>query len=69
MEASQIATLALAGATDFLTALRSVTPAGFDAIDSAIDQIVNMAADDVSDEVRSTAVSALTIMLSHVPLD
>jgi hypothetical protein len=69
MEASEIATLALTSATDFLTSLRRVTPAGFEAIDSAIDQIVRMTADDVSDEVQSTAASGLTIMLSHVPLD
>jgi hypothetical protein len=68
-EASKIAETALAKASEFLSALRPLASAGFDALDEAIGRIGEMPeGDSDSMEVRSTAISGLTLTLSHIDL-
>jgi hypothetical protein len=69
VEASEVASIAIANASKFVAAMEALTPAGFEAIDAAIDRIVRMSDDEVEAGVRDAAVSALTLMLGRVPLD
>lgn len=69
-DSSEIAAAALASASSFLASLRSFSSRGFDAIDAAIGQIAVLPDDgDASDEVRSTAIAGLTVVLGHVEPD
>ena len=49
--------------------MEALTPAGFEAIDDAIDPIVRMSEDEVEAGVRDAAVSALALMLGRLPLN
>ena len=59
----------MAKASEFLDALRPLAVAGFDALDEAIGRIAELPMDDSGSlRVRSTAISGLTLTLTHIDL-
>lgn len=69
IDPNEIAAGALAAAQDFLNAVQAFAPAGFEALDSAVNQILDWPDDQFSPEVKSEAGAALVIAMQHLPVD